>query len=346
MLVVLSIVCIGCGVTGVVGWHRYTRSAQYALRQIGEAARERNRLKFERYVDLARFSTSAVDDIAGWVALTSVDESTSGFGALGAMLGASMVDKMKPALASEMRAAILSAVESGRFDSLFMTKHDTGGRDLTLAAFARNAAVDRLRFVGTGALQREGDVATIDLRFRNNLLDTTLVLRVRLERGPDRWRVVAPDNLRDYLETVENLEHRRLAEVNHERHERMMATVSVGPVQRTIRTYEWYSDDVILSARVRNTGRDTVTAVLLTLYADGRALGKSDISLGTITPIPPGESATAIRVLDYNRFIDWHVRVRYADRLRAEPWAIITRRGAVQDTLTEYGSWAEYASRL
>lgn len=345
-ITVLAIACIGAGVVGATGWHHYTHSPQYALRQIADAAREHNRLKFEQYVDLERFSASTVDEVMARSTLASVDEAKTGFGALGAMLGAGMVEKMKPALASEMRAAILNAVENGRFDSLFAAKQDTASRDLTLAVVARNMSADGTRFAGMGTLQREGDVATVGLKLHNEILDTTLVLRVRLDRGPDRWRVVAPDNLRDYLKAVDDLQHRHLAEVNHERHERMLATLDIGPVERRVRTYEWLSDDVILSARVRNTGQDTVTGVLLSLFVDGEAMDNSDISLGTFDPIPPGKSGTAVRVLDYNQFIDWHKRVRYGDHLRAEPWAIITRRGAAQDTLYEYGSWSEYASRL
>jgi hypothetical protein len=344
-LLIIAAVCVSAGIAGGLAWRHYTHSPQYALRQIADAVHERNRLEFERYVDLERFTTSAVDEMVARITLASVDDADTGFGALGAMLGASMVKSMKPALASELRAAVLGAVETGRFDSLFVARHDTAGRDLTLAVVARNMSSDRVHFAGTGGLHREGDVATVDLRLRNDMFDTTFVLRVRLERGPDRWRVVAPDNLRDYLKTVDDLQQRRLATVNHERRERMQAMVSVGPVHRAIRTYEWFSDDVILTTRLRNTGRDTIETVLLTLYADGDTVDHGDLPLGTVTAIAPGKSTTVTRTLDYNQFLDWHRHVRYADQLRAEPWYVITRHGSERDTLYEYGNWSEYASR-
>ena len=191
----------------------------------------------------------------------------------------------------------------------------------------------------------EGDIATVDLRFRNQLLDTTLVLRLRLERGPEVWRIVAPDNLRDYLQTVDGLQQLRLTDVNRRIREKLNAAVEVGEVTRGIRTYEYYSDDVVLSARVRNIGRDTINAVLFTLYADETPIDRTDIALTLTTPIPPSAEATAQRTLDYNRFIDWHRTIRYSSRLRAEPWAVITGRGAQRDTLWEYSSWSEYAER-
>jgi hypothetical protein len=343
--VVLSGVVV-LAVSGLLAWRRYTGSPVYALRQVQAAARERNRLKFERYVDLQRFSTTTVDEMLARATLSSMTESKSGFAALGAMLGASMLDKLKPALASEMRGSILKAVENGRFDKVFAASNDSGrGRDVTLASVARNVSADQMRFESIGEARTEGDVATVDLRFRNERLDTTLVLRLRLERGPEAWRIVAPDNLRDYLQTVDGLQQRRLAEVNRRMRQRLNAAVEVGEVRRGIRTYEYYSDDVVLSARVRNIGKDTIDVVLLTLVADEAPIDRGDMALGLTSPIPPGEEATAQRTLDYNRFIDWHRTLRYSDRLRAEPWAIITRRGAQRDTLWEYGSWSEYTER-
>jgi hypothetical protein len=345
-LIITAVVCVSAGIAGALAWRHYTHSPQYALRQIADAVHEHNRLKFERYVDLERFSTSAVDEMVARITLGSVDDADTGFGALGAMLGASMVKSMKPALASELRAAVLGAVEDGRFDSLFVAQHDTTGRDLTLAVVARNTSADRIHFAGMGELHREGDVATVGLQLRNDMFDTTLVLRIRLERGPDRWRMVAPDNLRDYLKAVDDLQQRRLATVNYERRKRMRAMLSVGPVHRAIRTYEWFSDDVILTTRLRNTGRDTIETVLLTLYADGDTVDRRELPLGVVTPIAPGKSAMATSTLDYNQFIDWHRRVRYADEVRAEPWYVITRHGSERDTLYEYNNWSEYAARF
>lgn len=344
VLLLVFIICATVAAGGAA-WHRYTHSPHYALRQIAAAAREHNRLKFERYVDLERFCATTVDELMGWATLSTIGKAESGFAVLGAIFGAGAAEKMKPALAGKLRSAILDAVENGRFDSLFTASRDTGGRDLTLALVAQNVAAKGLRFTGTGALRREGDVATIELLVRNDLLDTTLVLRARLERTPDRWRVVAPDNLRDYLETVDGLERRRLARVNQERRAHLVAAVSVGPVRREVRTHG-FSDYVVLNSPLRNTGRDTIITAILTLYVDGEAMDRDDVPFGTVTPIAPGHTATALGLIDYNQFIDWHRHVRYADRLRAEPWLVITRRGARQDTLVEYGSWAEYAERF
>jgi hypothetical protein len=269
-------------VAGLAAWRRHTGSPLYALREIQGAAREHNRLKFERYVDLQRFSTTAVDEMFARATLSSMTESKSGFAALGAMIGASMLDKLKPALASELRGSILKAVENGRFDKLFAASKDTGSaRDLTLASVARNVSADQMRFEAIGEARTEGDVATVDLRFRNEGLDTTLVLRLRLERGPEIWRVVAPDNLREYLEAIDNLQQRRLTEVNRKIRERLNAAVEVGEVRRRIRSYEYYSDDVILSARVRNIGQDTVAAVILTVYANKDPIDRDEMVLGS-----------------------------------------------------------------
>ncbi|HEX5437197.1 MAG TPA: hypothetical protein VFW98_08555, partial [Gemmatimonadaceae bacterium] len=318
---------------------------QYALRQISAATHERNRLKFERYVDVGRFSAATIDEITAQVTLASVNDATTGFGVLGTVLGTEAMDKLKPALTSELRSTVLDAVGSGRFDSLFSRTPSAADSDLTLAVVARNVSADQVRFAGLGPLHREGDVATVDLRLRNQRFDTTLVLRVRMERSGKRWRVVAPDNLSEYLTAVDDLQKRTLATVNQERRARIAAAASIGPVRRTVRSDGLYNSYVFFTARVRNTGRDTITTLAMMLWVDGDSIPFTSLPFGTNQPIAPGRSRRAETFIDYNQYIDWHTRVRYGSHLRAKPFLVVTRRGPVRDTLFEYASWKDYAAR-
>lgn len=325
-------------------WLHYTHSPQYALRQVTLALRQRNRLLFERFVDVDSISSTTVNELMDHAVLTSFNESESGFGALGAALGSTLVSNLKPALTNQLKESILSAVESGRFDEVFAPSMDTTRRNLTLAVVARNAAAARWHYAGLAPMQQEGDAAIMGLRLKNDMLDTTLVLRFRMHRLPNGWRIAAPDNLPTLLQTLDDAKERRLAVVNKQSEAAIAATIEATPVLRSIRTYEFANDDVILTTAIRNIGRDTVVAVLLRLYAGGDSIDRSDAPFGTTVPIAPGQSGFARFVLDYNQFMDWHRKIRYLD-LRAVPWAVITRHGPKSDTIFEYDSWAEYASR-
>src|SRR6266436_4101032 len=105
----LAIVAGGAG----AAWYLHLRdSPQYALRQLAAAVAAKDELTFEMYFDTKRVAQSIADDFVGsTVAQATRDASTgSGFEALGTMLGAQMLQGMKPALASMIEASIHSAV--------------------------------------------------------------------------------------------------------------------------------------------------------------------------------------------------------------------------------------------
>lgn len=328
------------------GWTLYKRSPTYTLKEIQAAIEERNRLKFERYVDLDRIAETMVDEIIAQTTLAGMGESRSGFAAIGAMLGAGVADRLKPALKSTFRATVLKAVESGRMDSIFGAPADTASRQIDLALVARNTGANETKFLGLTGIERHEDVATVGFRLRNEILDTTLALRWRMERHGNRWKFVAPDNLADYLSDISLLQEKHLTAANQAVRESLAEMVQMGGLKRRVREYRYASDDLILELQVENLSTDTIKAVIIELYGpDGKIEGDA-VSLGYLGNLLPGAKGTARRVIDYNRFIDRHVTLRYSNSLEPRILGVVVRRGDEEEMVVGYANWAEYLERM
>jgi hypothetical protein len=228
-------------------------------------------------------------------------------------------------------------------DSIFAAK-DTSERQLNLALLENSTAANPSGFEGVADVQREGAVARVGLRFRNEDLDTTLVLYARLERLDRRWKVVGFDDFETYLEDVEQLQRAHLARVNAEIDRRLTSTLRLGEIRRRVRSMGWYSDYLYVTIPIENVGRDTVQSAIV-LFENVDASSWTDRAVMLDEELTPGASADAQKIIDYNQFIDWHSQLRYSDYLEPRiAWAVF-KRGSRADTVYRYDTWNEYRSR-
>lgn len=330
--------------------HQKVRSPAYTLIEIQDAVASQSRLRFERFVDVDALASTAIDEIFAKATLQSVRESTSGFGVIGTLLGAQTADALRPAITQELKASLLRAVETGGLDRMFAeaepeAEADDDERQLDLALIALNTTSDQMRFVGLGDIVQEEDVATVGVRFENALLDTTLVLRLRMERNDDRWKVTRPDNLSDYLDNVRRLQERHLADENAAVRGRIAALLEVGPLRRSVEQ-PYYSEFVRLRANLKNVGTERVDSIFLHTYHDGEQVHRTAGALMHVGGLDPGESATAGGLFEYNRYIDEHRTLRYNDNLAVEVWLLsVLPEDGPRELLGEYLSWSDYTHR-
>jgi len=324
------------------------QSPAYTLNEIKNAVEDKNRLRFERFVDVEGLSESIIDEVIAKSALESVRTSTSGFGALGGLIGAQAADQLKPALTQELKSALLRSVENGHLDSMFAeAKGDTAidGRKLDLAIIAANTGSDRIEFDGIGEIVRDQDAATVGLRFHNNILDTTLVLRVRMQKNGKRWKITKPDNLSDYLDDTKSLQERHLARENAAIKQRIDSSLRIGPITRSVRSV-YYNDYVYLRAKIENIGREVLDTIFLKTFDGAELVDPTAGSLIYAKPLAPGESAVAEGLFDYNQFIDSHTTLRYRAGLEARVWIMTyIKPGGQTETVGEYLSWSDYVQR-
>jgi len=334
-LKVLIVLALLCGL-GAGGWWYYHSSPAYALSEIQSAAKSHNRLKFQRYVDLDALSQTMVDAVVGSAMSKAADE-TTGFGALGAALGASMMQNLKPALVAQLRSAILEAVDAGRMDQV-VSRRDTAR--VGLAFLSTAAAATPNGFLGVSDLQREGSIASFALRFRDRQLDTTLALRVRMDKQAGGWRVTSFDDLPGYLKSVDMLQRAQLSRINDQQVAIIKRHVRLGALRRQVDEVG-YSTYLKFFLTFDNIGRDTIRMVAARLqHVRGLDPTDKDAWLLLDGSVAPGTSGTMRTIYRYNEFIEWHSALRYGTGIVPEVFLL----AVADDTISLYENWASYVA--
>lgn len=332
---VAVLLAVGAG----FGFMRYRASPSYALGQIRAAVEDRDRLRFEEYVDLDGLTNSAVDAVMAQTMGTMASESTDGWGALGMALGSAMMAQVKPALATSAKTAVLRSVESGSMDSVWsIAASAEKGPSPTVVSNALGAAPGA--FSAAELLDRRGNRAILGIRIRAEFADTLLLLRLGMTRGDGPWRVTEFVDLPGYLSEVERLQGVRLRAVNDSIAALMSRHVRLGALQATKRNMGWFQERLEIHVPVENVGPDTIHFVTVTLHdASGKKLDE-EAWVGRIEPIPPGVTGDAFMLKDLNQFIEWHNTVLYGSARPRLRWLVVGG-----DTLKAFDSWAEWLVR-
>ena len=217
--VFISVLIIACFVLlGFFGWRWYINRPQYAIKQIRDAILSSNRLRFERYVDVNRFSQDLVDEIfEGAIQTSFSDVGESGWAILGNLLGRKLVESVKPALVGSVKSAIAKAVSAGDF-KLLWEDTDSVSTDFKISpsVLAKNSGLTADSNYHVGKIEKDGDRAYLPIHFRNEHLDTTLTIRIDMRRENNDWRVVGVEDLSEYIIETSNLQKARLISVNNQ----------------------------------------------------------------------------------------------------------------------------------
>lgn len=328
-----------------IGYRRHVASPAYALTQIGRAIEQRDRMAFERHVDVPALAKSTVDDMLAEAVADEMAAAQNESDAMraGLVAGLAVLESAKPALVSSMRSMLLDAVEKGEMRGMLAGDGAEEGAP-HFANLLRNQVGPRVRFAGLGRVRRSGKLATAELLMHDAPADTTLPLRLRLDRGEDGWRVVGFDNLREYLDDSDRVHQGVVAAANQAIERRMAKAVSLGTLAVRIEPGMYGAEVMYVEVPVRNVGTDTVTSVRLALEQYGQVLDDPNAGLQLYQDLAPGESATATTMLVYNGYVEWQFGVRYgtvAPRLHQ----VVVARGGTPEYLEKLSGWEEYVER-
>jgi hypothetical protein len=259
-----------------------------------------------------------------------------------------MIEGIKPAATSYLKQAVLGAVEAGSADSVFAS---TSG-DREVSGMLKDVGLrraSRARFDGTGSIVRSGDIARVPLRFRYEDLDTTLAVRVGMERTGSRWQVTEIGGVGDYLLSLDEVEKLRLDQINAPIRKEIGTHVWIEmPLQAYIRTVPsgWFSvrKELVYRARIRNVGKETVRNASFVLTAD-----KDELTIWSPRQIEPGQEVVV------EQSVGAVERSRPAHRalLLNEPfgYTVLEQGVRIQEggeirNLTAHASWQDYLESL
>ncbi|HEV8380536.1 MAG TPA: DUF2939 domain-containing protein [Gemmatimonadales bacterium] len=245
-------------------WYMHVRRTPlYALRELGAAVEARDQLAFEAHFDTKRVAQSVADELvtSAVTDATRSAQTDNPFGAIGAMLGAQILQGMKPMLAAMIEESIMSAV---RKEPPKAANQATTNRFLTKPPDLRRF---REGFKGIESVEQRENLALVRVRMQPEDRDSVMVFTVRMERSNGVWKVVGIEQLAGQLAPsqphrpsyAERLENAYVASMKSDLRNLITAEEAyfADSVKYTTDLGSWYST---------TTG---VTGPTITLTADG-----------------------------------------------------------------------------
>ncbi len=163
------------------------RSPLDSLQRLADAARARDRLAIEQYLDVRRVAESVVDDaISTATALAAAEPS-------GSALGLTMIEGMKPSVVTLVEQSIWTALTDSPATVPDSRVPDMVGGPLDLRALSR-------RYEGVADVEQRERVARVGVRIRLEDVDSAMVVHFRMDRADGHWRVVGVEDLGPYLQ--------------------------------------------------------------------------------------------------------------------------------------------------
>jgi hypothetical protein len=191
-------------VIGSLGFWYWTTSPEYSIEQVKEAVKHHDLVSFKKYVDLDSVASGMVDDL-----LAAPMRSALGPGLFGQWLVAGIVGVFKAPLVNGVKEDLSHFVTTGQL----IRPADQVGSGLAerRSRFSLGTLDTRLGF-RKHAFRRieysskDGKIATLGLRFHNQVYNQDLILEVKMEDCGGYWRLVELSNFPKFTGKLIELE--------------------------------------------------------------------------------------------------------------------------------------------
>lgn len=118
IIAIISVVILGLGLVATYYW--YIGTPQYSLKQLRKGYEEHNSEEVLKYVDVDSIFENYWKEIQQKM-MEEFEDTDNGFAMLGAMLGKTMIENMKPVIKEKMKQSIIDAVEDDNATSTTST---------------------------------------------------------------------------------------------------------------------------------------------------------------------------------------------------------------------------------
>lgn len=187
----------------------YTRTPEYAVRNIADACARHDVAAVQRFVHLDRTLSRAYDDLT--------DDMLRYDAALNAenkVQYEQFYDVIKPQMLEGIREVLTRYVETGEW-TLPQGTSLTKGRQLGIdfERFLERSQLRNVEFIGVESAHIVGDTADTQVAIRDRVTATPFSLRLRMERTKDgHWQVIRMDNYKLYLDALATRQNQDIAD--------------------------------------------------------------------------------------------------------------------------------------
>jgi hypothetical protein len=193
-----------------LGYWYWTSTPEFAVLQVRDAIRDHDLKKFSQYVDNESVASNLVDDL-----LTKPMQQSFGSGVLGKVLATGIVGFFKQNLVKSMEQQIDRFVETGESGANVSATDGDGGAQIDDGTVSLGKVDGRLGFrkhayKGIAYDQKNGKIATVGVKFHNELYDKDLILDLKMRDEGGYWEVVELSNFPEFAGKIMEYESARL----------------------------------------------------------------------------------------------------------------------------------------
>jgi len=195
---------------------------------------------------------------------------------LGESIGKGLVALLKPQLSKIAKQQIAKFVETGTLKEE-RKKTESSEPDFSLSDIWNKAGGEKAGFQGIEYIKKEGKIAYVGLKFFQKKYNTDLILDLKMRDRGGYWQIAELSNFADYIKRMDELETKRINELNAPIIETMEKTLVIEEIQKRNKTDDWGIDKkVIFSVQVKNNGEKEIdisytTDGCMTSHAAGSA---------------------------------------------------------------------------
>jgi hypothetical protein len=176
-------------VLGGAGYWYWTTTPEFAVLQVKEAIHDHDLKKFSRYVDSEAVASNLVDDL-----LTKPMQQSFGSGVIGNVIANGIVSFFKQNLVKSMEEQIRSFVETGNSGAAVSANAPDSSvinnQDISLGKIDSRLGFRKHAYKGIAYDNKNGKIATIGVKFHNELYDKDLVLDLKMRDEGGYWEVI------------------------------------------------------------------------------------------------------------------------------------------------------------
>lgn len=206
----LSIIIISCIAIGSILYWNYTKSPKYSLAQIEKSFKQHDISLFEKYIDIESLTNSLINDILD---VQKKDVAKNNFENLGESLGRGLVELLKPQFSQIAKQQLIKYVETGDLEKQKHT-NSTNNQNFSLLNILEKSGGTKSGFKGIEYIKKDGKVAYVGIVLYNEDYNTNLILDLKMRDRGGYWQLIELSNFKDYINEIDDLESKKINELN------------------------------------------------------------------------------------------------------------------------------------
>lgn len=211
---IAGITFLGIGLVAGGSYIYWTSTPTYALHQAFSSFQEKDKAKFDNFVDADNVIESGVDSILAIALKETTSKSESGMEALGSALGAKMVEAFKPQIKTMLKEEIYKSFKENASTEASSKNQEKLKKMKGLGDIIASSKNKTITFKSLGDVNQSGNTAFIPVNLHHHVYKKDFTLEIKLGKGEGHWRLKELSNIGSFVSLVDEWKQEYLKNVN------------------------------------------------------------------------------------------------------------------------------------